>query len=165
MTACAGWSRPSTAGSLTGTRTRARSAGPNRPPKSNAASAMLHLFTRQDTIATWPENSDFQPGATTELIAKRASEEIGGFGRVRHAGHRDELQPVCRRFSIPNRPLPDVTIAAILVVLCAVNCARAAKPRIALSSGRAVALRWPAHHARGARGAPSPESGIQDRSG
>jgi hypothetical protein len=33
-----------------------------------------------------------------------------------------------------------VTIAAILVVLCAVNCARAAQPQVALSSGRAVAV-------------------------
>jgi hypothetical protein len=33
-----------------------------------------------------------------------------------------------------------VTIAAILVVLCAVNCALAAEPRVALSSGRAVAV-------------------------
>ena len=43
------WSRPSLASSPTGTKTLNPSAGANLSTRSNAASAMLHLFTKRDT--------------------------------------------------------------------------------------------------------------------
>jgi transposase len=51
-TAFDGWRPRSPSGSQPGTRTPTRSAGPSPPPISNAASNMLHLFTRRDTRCT-----------------------------------------------------------------------------------------------------------------
>ena len=50
-------SRPSLASSPTGTKTLNPSAGANLPTRSNAASAMLHLFTKRDTSRRPPSSS------------------------------------------------------------------------------------------------------------